>query len=229
MPLKQLDVKTEKIEVKPNSGLGGGGVIHRNCVFCEKMVRVSADNFRSCVSLSRNRFYCPFCLRNNFQNRSSRNVLVFSYRSIIGYYYCKYYVKKATHKKVWLNQLESFIDLHEKIGLRNPVLSYDPTTYLWFADFNKVGKDSFKAPFNEVLVSAKWILSAFEIEKILSRMAYDGIWEKYEKAFKLFYEKRKRPAERRMLIPTLKKNATGTDELFEETRIFLPSMLELKS
>jgi hypothetical protein len=225
MALKQLTVSSKKIE-DPDQGLGL--TKHKACIFCEKMVRMSHDNYKSCTRMSRNRFYCPFCLRNNFHLKSARNVLIFSYRGIIGYYYLKHYRKKVAAKKIYLNQIEDFIDLHQRVGLRNPALSYDPDTYLWYADFNKIGTDSWKAPYEEVMHSIKWTLSCFEISKVMFQTDQDKMWAKYQKAFELFYQQRKRPQGRKMLIPTMRGAGFGDEDFFEMTREFTPNMLNLK-
>lgn len=227
MALKQREVSSQKIEEElPSPAISD--VAYRTCVFCEKMVRICGDNFNSCVHLSRTHFFCPFCLRNNFHYRSSRNVLVFSYRAIFGYYYLHNY-RKNKGRQVYLNQIENYIRMHEKIGLRQPAFCYDPDTYLWFADFNKIGVDGWKAPFDEVITSARWILLCLGLEDFFGKSGSDIVWERYEKAFKVFYEQRQRPADRRMLIPTLKGVGFTADEvLFEETRNFIPQMLILK-
>jgi len=226
MALKQYQVLSEKVVGEPEDKLAKSS--YRSCYFCEKVVRIGGDNIQSCLRLSRNKFYCPFCLRHDFQFRPSRNVLIFSYRSIIGYYYIKHHIKKMG-ATIWLNQIEDMIEIHRKIGLRNPVFSYDPTTYLWFADFNKVGSASHKAPFEEVLVSAKWIMTAFRLDQVLTMQNADSMWDRYEEAFKVFYKSRQRPADKKMLIPTLKGIGYGQDEFFDETREFVSSQLIFKS
>ena len=226
MALKQYQVLSEKVVGEPEDKLANYS--YKSCSFCQKMVRLGSDNAQSCMRLSRKRFYCSFCLRNDFQFRSSRNVLIFSYRSIIGYYYIKHYIKKMG-ATIWLNQIEDMIEIHRKIGLRNPVFSYDPSTYLWFADFNKIGSASYKAPFEEVLVSAKWIMSAFQLSQVLTMQNEESMWDRYEEAFKVFYKSRQRPAGKKMLIPTLKGIGYGQDEFFDETREFTASQLNFKS
>ena len=226
MTLKQLQVSSKKIEDASDEGLLSN-VSHKVCVFCDKMVRMSQDNYQSCIKMSRNRFYCPFCLRNNHHLKTSRNVLIFSYRAIIGYYYIKHYRKKS-HKVLYLNQIEGFIDLHQRIGLRNPALSYDPESYLWYADFNKIGTDSWKAPYEEVMQSVKWVLTCFELDKVLLKADQEKMRDRFSKAFELFYQQRKRPKGRRMLIPTLHGIGFGDDDFFEGTRNFVPNMLNLK-
>jgi len=152
-----------------------------------------------------------------------------SYRGLIGNYYHKHYLGKNGHRKLWLNQIETYIGNHQFIGLRNPVFSYDPDTYLWFVDFNRIGKDTGKAPIEEVLLTAKLILLCFDLKTHYGDWLFNNTWEKFEKAINLFYEQRQRPPDRRMLIPTLMKSG-GQEQAayFNETRDFLPSMFQLK-
>lgn len=202
--------------------------LYRTCLFCEKIVRVTPQNFKSCSRLSgKKRFFCPFCLRNNMQLRSSKNVLIMSYRGLIGTYYHNNYLKGTGPQKMWLNQIEGYIARHQFVGLRNPVFSYDPDTYLWFVDFNRVGKDPDKAPIEEVMATAKLILLCFRLKEHCGEYAFNLVWEKFEKAIDLFFRQRKRPTDRRMLIPTMAKSGNQESKTLE-IRNFLPSMFELK-
>ena len=73
-----------------------------------------------------------------------------SYRGIIGYYYHKHYLNRNAHHKLWHSNIELFINKHVEIGLSNPVFCYDPTTFLWFVDFNRVGSTGKKIPYETV-------------------------------------------------------------------------------
>ena len=222
--IKMYDVTVEP--TKEDLGDELSNTFFRSCSFCSKMVKVSSSNFRSCINLGGKRFFCPFCIRNNFHFRSSRNVLGLSYRSIIGHYYHKHYLKHVT-KKLFLNQIQDCIDNHIRVGLRSPVFSYDADTYMWFLDFNRVGKDSRKAPCAEVLATAKTMLYCFGLSKVYGSWVFNNMWEKYDTAIKLFYEKRQRPKNKRMLVPTLKGVGAGHSENSPDHRSFVPSMLEL--
>jgi hypothetical protein len=128
---------------------------------------------------------------------------------------------------LWVNQIQQYVDKHERVGLKNPVFSYDPDTYLWFVDFTRVGKDSRKAPCDEVLNTAKTMLYCFGLDKVYGKSAFSGTWEKFEKAIQLFYTHRQRPKGRRLLIPTL-RGSIGYLEKDPDYRDFVPRMLELK-
>jgi len=155
-----------------------------------------------------------------------------SYRAIIAHYYYRHYLPQNAQKrrKLWMNEIVRYIDQHRKIGLQSPVFSYDPTTFLWFLDFNRIGKDPRKAPFSEVRDMAKLLLMVFDLDEQYGKHVYEDVWEKFGKALKLFYEKRKRPQDRPMLIPTLAGSVHDGNQAdyFEQTREFDASMLMLK-
>ena len=222
------DVSVKRIQ--PRSDVELSETFYHNCLFCEKLVRVSPVNFQSCMNLGGGKFYCPFCLRNDFHHRDSRNVLIMSYRSIIGHYYYKHHLDSESRMKMWISQITELIHRHERTGLSSPAFSYDPSTYLWFIDFNKVGNHHRKAPFEDIAKIASLILDCFELEKTYGSYVQEDLWKKYEKALKLFYEKRQRPKDRRMLIPTLQGvvNRGFREDYHEKTREFVPEFLQTK-
>jgi len=153
--------------------------------------------------------------------------LILSYRAIIGHLYHKNYLKTPNGGvKMWVNQIRDQIDKHERVGLRSPVFSYDPETYLWFVDFTRIGKDNHKAPCEEVMDTAMTMLRCFDLDNIYGQWAFNNVWSRYEKAIKIFYQQRKRPKSKRMLIPTLR--GTGATNGDIDTRDFIPVMLQLK-
>lgn len=199
---------------------------YRNCTFCDKFMRVTSINFDSCSNIGGNS-YCPFCLRHNFHYKDNHNILIFSFRGIIGYYYHRLY--KCKPHKMWVSQIESQIEKHALIGLNNPALSFDPQTLLWFANFNKIGVDKYKAPFDEVMLIIKNMFDVFEVKERISVRANDELWERFDKAINMFYRQRKRPKDRKMLIPTMAKILTAdSDEFYEQTRKFDQTHLLVK-
>ncbi len=218
------EVQITKLEA--NAGKELSNNFFRVCTFCDKIVRVNTDNFQSCIRLGGNKFYCPFCIRNNFHHRSNRNVLIVSYRAILGYYYQKLYDQNP--RKLCFSQLEQCIEQHALIGLQNPVFSYDPYTFLWFVNFNNIGVDNRKAPIKEVQNIITQMYSVFNIEKHVNKNASVAMLEKFEKALVVFYKNRKRPKDRRMLIPTFFGMIKESEEFFEETRNFVKKSLILK-
>lgn len=219
------DVEVNKVE--SDTGAELSDTFYRVCSFCEKLIQITPTNFNSCLRLGNGKFYCPFCLRNNFHHRSSRNVLVFSFRGIIGYYYHRFY--DVTPMRMWVSQIERFIDKHAALGLQNPTLAYDPSTFLWFADFNRIGTDHFKAPYDELLKTIRAMYETFELKKHFTPHVDQEMWSRFEKAATLYYEQRKRPKGRRMLIPTFSKLMTTEKEAFmDQTRDFVRSGVVLK-
>jgi hypothetical protein len=203
--ITQVDIDTEK-ELSSS--------FYHSCFFCDKLVSVRPQNFKSCVRLSGKKFHCAFCLRNNHNYRSNRNVLILSYRGIIGYYYRMLYLTKP--HKLWFNQIENLIEKHQKIGLQNPVFSYDPSTFLWFIDFNKIGSEKRKAPFDDVQKNVKLMFDVFDIETHIEKNVAEAMLDRFDKALTFFYEKRKRPKDRRMLIPTF-SGLVGSEKSEQET------------
>lgn len=227
--MKIHDVSVEPIEKDTGGELSD--TFYQACAFCGKLVKISALNFNSCKKLGGNKFYCPFCLRNNFHHRSSRNVMGLSFRAIIAHYYYKHYLP-STHRprKIWMNEIAKYIESQQRLGLQSPVFSYEPSTFLWFIDFNRVGKDPRKAPYSEVKDMVKLLLAVLDLHQHYGTYAFDDMWKKYEKAIDIFYKQRQRPKERRMLIPTLMGTVHdgGKADYFEETREFIRMLLVLK-
>ncbi len=222
-----MEVLDVKISVtKEDTGKELASNFYQTCTFCRKLIKVGHLNFKSCCHLSGSQFYCPFCLRNNFHYRSSRHVLIMSCRAILGYFYYRKYLTGL--RTMWLSEIQTLADRHMKVGLQNPAFSYDPHTMLWFVDFTKVGSDSWKAPFHEIELTAHGILSCLNLDKKIREGVHKEMWKKYQEALELFYHKRQRPKDRRMLIPTLTGVVFGEKpEFFEKTRDFLASYLEI--
>lgn len=170
------------------------------CNFCEKPVELNAEQAKIHEKLSGRGFYCSSCIRHNWHTRLNKNVLPLSFRSIIAYYYYRYY-RIANPSKKWLSEIQDIVDKHTDIGLSNPVFSYDLDNFMWFIDFNKVGRGTRKIPVEEVFKTTNKILDVFEIDK-LGVFKKDKFYEKYKTSIKKFYELRQRPAGKRLLIPT---------------------------
>lgn len=216
------DVELTKINL--DSGHELSNTFYRVCSFCNKVVRVNPYNFKSCLKIGGNKFFCPFCLRNKHHHRSSRNILIMSYRAIVGYYYLRFY--QSNPHKMWLSQIESMLHIHEQMGLQSPVMTYDPSTFLWYVDFNQIGSGSRHAPFNEVSQTLDMVLDVFNLTHNLSSKADAEVRAKFSSAVESFHEKRKRPVSRRMLIPTLSGVITREDaSFFDQTREFTKNNL----
>ena len=100
--------------------------------------------------------------------------------------------------------------------MQNPVFSYDPSTFLWFIDFNKIGSEKRKAPFDDVQKNVKLMFDVFDIETHIEKNVAEAMLDRFDKALTFFYEKRKRPKDRRMLIPTF-SGLVGSEKSEQET------------
>ena len=196
--------------------------IVRTCNFCAKEVNAPSYVERINQRLGGKRdFYCSFCLRNNLHTRNSRHILVMSFRSIIGYYYHEYY--SFANPRMWLAEIEDFIQTHAEVGLSNPLFSYDPVTLLWFVDFSKIGTSKKKIKVEEVLKTVVNILATFNLAEQSPGLHSTRFFEKYKDAIMEFYGQRYRPEGRKMLIPTLVGCIGGDNRLnaiLEKTRNF---------
>lgn len=219
-----LDVELEAVEI----GNELSDTFFIPCSFCKEMVWMHENNLESCKKLANNLPYCPFCIRHNFHSETNKNVMILSFRAIVGYYY--YHLYDCEDRSMWLNEIKQMVVRHEYEGLENPVFSYNRRPMLWFVDFNRVGESSDKAPYSEVEQTVKEMLNAFEVECKINKRSVNPLWEKFSEAITLFYEKRHRPKSNRMLIPTLRGQAFGfsdfkdqkeyDDELAEKTKNF---------
>lgn len=201
--------------------------IYRICNFCDKSVRLNLNNLDSCQKLSGTQFYCPFCLRHNHQQRLSRHVLPISFRGIIGYYYYQFYLSDPP--KLYYSQIKSFIENHKRVGLQSPVFYYDDSNFMWYLNFNHIGNHQNKAPYSEVKRNISSILSCFKIDTIMPQFVHDAMYKKFDKAIELFYQQRKRPKNKKTLIPTLDGiSSSAKNDFYEDTRNFTESDFILK-
>lgn len=174
--------------------------IYRKCSFCEKEVLITDNNSEILNKLSGpNGFYCSFCLRNNFNTKITKDILILSFRGIIANLYYQNYL---TDRKIWFSELENIILVHKNTGLKNPVFKYDLDSFLWFVDFSKVGNTKKKISIIEVYKTIIEILLCFNFWEYFSGYQVT-CYNKFKEAIEKFYENRFRPDDRKMLIPTL--------------------------
>jgi hypothetical protein len=176
-------------------------------------------------------FYCPFCLRHNLHTKNNRNVLILSFRSIIGYFYYQNYIfSYSESQKIWLSELEDFITAHVEAGETNPLFVYDPETLFWFVDFSRVGNSKKKVPLEEVLKTVVNILTCFNFSETIPNLKMSAFYSKYKTAIESFYERRYRPDERKILVPTFAGCGIidGKNFHLEDTRTFDYSEMQLK-
>ena len=200
--LSICQVRLKPIPADPTGELSDK--VFRKCCFCDK--NCESGSLSSVIDKlsGPGNFYCPFCLRHDFHNRGNRDVLILSFRSIIGYFYLQNYVQAHAGKKLWLTEIEDYIESHAQAGLVNPLFVYDPDTMLWFVNFSKVGNSKRKVPLAEVLKTVVSILATFNLSESAQGVSMAALYAKYKDAIENFYRKRYRPENRRMLIPTLK-------------------------
>lgn len=229
--MTQPAVIVSKVKLTPLAPAPFGGLsedVIRTCNFCAKEVNASSyvERINQRLGGKKEDFYCSFCLRNNLHTRNSRHILVISFRSIIGYYYYEHYMNShmSTNRRIWLAEIEDFIQIHAKVGLSNPVFSYDSETLLWLVDFSKVGTSKKKIKVEEVLKTVVNVLATFNLAEQIPGIHAYRLFEKYKDAIMEFYNQRYRPEGKKMLIPTLVGCIGGDNRLnviLEKTRNFI--------
>ena len=177
--------------------------VFRKCYFCEKNCE-SAGSHSIVDRLSGpGNFYCSFCLRHGLHTRGNRDILILSFRSIIGYFYLTNYVQAHGGRKLWITEIEDYIESHKQAGLANTLFLYDPETMLWFVNFARVGNSKRKVPVEEVYKTVVSILASFNLSETTYGVSMAALYAKYKDAIESFHRKRYRPENKRMLIPTL--------------------------
>lgn len=196
--------------------------IYCKCNFCEKMMYLSKMNKK----MSGKDTFCSFCLRNHFYTACNKNILILSFRGIIGYYYDVLYKER----KISISEIKDCIEEHQSDGLNNPVFYYDQSTYLWFVDFNRIGKGRRKISLNDVLKTITLMLACFNIHHYLVNVKLHKLYEKFEDAILKFHSNRYRPIDKRILIPTVSGCSFDVSKTvdMEEIRNFLPEFLKIK-
>ena len=180
------EVEIVKIENQLGKQLADN--FYSTCCFCKKTVNINSDNFYSCSNLSKEKFFCPFCLRNNF-NYLEKDICVFSFKGILAYYYYVFYKKKSTFN-LYYSQIKNYIEIHQEVGLNNPVFYYDPQTFLWFINFDKIGKKTHKAPIEEVKKTANNIFDCLEVDRFFNSFATNKLRQEFENCLISFNKQR---------------------------------------
>lgn len=193
--------------------------VFRKCAFCEKecLVQAASKQFTERIG-GPDRFYCVSCLRRRHHTKNRKNILILSFRGIIGHFYYTNYCLMTHGRRMYLADIGDYIDAHAKAGLMNPVFDYDPETYLWFIDFSRVGNSKRKVSIDSVLQTVVDILSCFNLTETVPGVSTSALFNKYKEAIVAFQQRRYRPPERRMLIPTL--SGCGPEKSMEKTRSF---------
>lgn len=203
--------KIKIVKIKENSD------INTFCSYCEKSFSITGLNYCFYKKINNSKIYCPFCIRNKHHHKSCRNILPFSFRSIIGYYF---------YKKNMNDEIKNIIKKHKLIGLQCPVLSYDEETFMWYLNFNHIGNKK-EFSFIEVKNVLKNIFKTFEINKKINEQAEKNFWNKFDKSLDLFYFQRKRPKNKKFLIPTIEDTSSINERNFlEKIKNFTPKCFD---
>lgn len=143
MVLKMKKVYSGKISFRTsNDALPGelASEVTERCYFCRKKIVINETNLSLIKKLSGpDRTFCSFCLNHDFHCKKSKHILTLSFRSIIASFYYHNYM--CPNRKMWLSQIQEYIDIHRQAGLSNPLFSYDPETYLWLSIFLRRDRD----------------------------------------------------------------------------------------
>ena len=176
------------------------GNSYQMCDFCGKLVApVDATAILEKLSGPAS-FFCDFCLRHRHNTRGGRNILILSFRGLVAYLYYEIYL--ANHMS--FSEIDDAVLGHASEGLKNPVFSYDPDTMLWYVDFNRVGNTKKKLPVEIVKDTVIAIMKKLRLPNFGQSVQWSKLETKYVEAVDGFYQKRSRPQNRRLLIPTLK-------------------------
>jgi hypothetical protein len=231
----KINVCPVRISAIPDPGTGElSDKVIRKCDFCQKDVEVTPLNADPLEVLSgQHSFFCRFCLQNGFHTKINKNVLMMSFRGIFGYYYHEYYASPPVHgrKRMAYSQIEDFIQSHYEVGIENPVFRYDPEDYFWFVDFNRVGNSGRRLKIEDVQKTVVNILTCFNLWENVPNVQMCRLFLKYNEAIVNFYQRRYRPTDKPMLIPTLSGIGpieTAKSGLFDKTRGFTRKHFLLK-
>lgn len=224
MSIKNIKQNIRLVQIESNNGqlepLSKN--VYCTCDFCKKTSSFGSLSVDICERMSGDSFYCPFCLRNGYNKKSNRHILILSFKTIAAHWYYRFYKCK---NEIWLSEINDQLNRHELVGLANPAFTYDPETLLWFIDFSKVGRGK-KVKLSEVFHTVDLMISCFGLEKHVSKNLIEVFKDKYEDAIEKFHSKRYRPKNRHQLIPTLP--LSGQSKSISDLRNFPVNNLKIK-
>lgn len=197
-------MKTYKITLKPIPNSPGGMLSERiltKCTFCYKTCHIDSNLFANLHWLAgKEKFFCGFCIRNNFDTKANKDVLVLTFKNVFNYFYQQNHLNK---KKMWMCEIKDIIEDHRNVGLRNPVFYYDEESMNWFVNFSRVGSVKRKMSLEGVKKTIYEIVDSLKIGVYTKGVEEKVIRRKYLDAIDLFDEKRYRPKGRKVLSPTI--------------------------
>lgn len=182
-----------------NEDFEEGNKVYHRCSFCEKLTMVSPKQKQFSNFLA-SKFHCFFCLRSNYYQKTNHNVMILSYKGIIGYYYYSYFIAPKTTSSMYGTDIEEYVKKHIQVGLMNPVFNYDPDTFSWFIDFSKVSKK--KIPIENIYKTIISQLAIFDLLENMPGISEKKFFDKIKDAVSQFYSKRTRVGNNNVFVPT---------------------------
>lgn len=173
----------------------------RKCSFCGKKCEITPQNSSILDKLVKTNFHCTFCIRNNFNTKNCHHIFKMSFKSIIEYLYNANYLQT---RRIYLCELKDCIEIHQQVGLKNPAFFYDPETFIWFINFNKIGKSPKKIDLDEVFKSVIEILFCFNLYENIPSISLSDLFNNIKDKLEKFYSQRIH--EKEIFIPTLLDN-----------------------
>jgi hypothetical protein len=171
------------------------------CYFCQKRCKIDSLSFKNLHRISGfKEFFCGFCVRNGFNTRCNRDVLILNFKNVFSYYYAQNYLNL---KNMWISEIKDLVQIHVKVGLKNPVFCYDEESMYWFINFAKVGETKRQINIEEVYKTIISIMNCLNISQIISRAEEELLKQKYFDAIDLFSKKRYRPKNKKVLSPRI--------------------------
>jgi hypothetical protein len=98
-------------------------------------------------------------------------------------------------------EIDDIIDSHKKAGLENPVFQYDEESMFWFINFLKVGESKKRINVEEVYKTINSIIDSLKTKDTNEEVQFESLRQKYFDAINLFYTKRYRPTNKKLLCP----------------------------
>lgn len=199
---KKLEYNKIEFEEIDTQNLCENETIHCRCAFCDKRCVVYPKDrwFGEQLTCSET-YYCDFCLRHDYYMNHSKNVMVLSFKGILGYYFYSYHVLPKTTSQMTVAEVQEFIDGQYRIGMNNPVFNYNKADFTWFIDFNKIGKGKRKIPVDYVLKTIIAQLTYLNLYENVPGVSPKKVYNKYQEAVMTFYKKREKDS--KVFIPTL--------------------------
>lgn len=193
------DIKVEDVSKEL---LDKNEIISKQCEFCgkEMVVHFRVGQYLRKLTKGSN-FYCQFCVRHDIHTRKQHHVFLFTLRALIGYLHSACYFGKTP--RLYMSEIDDMIAEHVAIGHQNPLFLYDPETYCWFVDFNKVGSGDRQLPVSEVIRTVNEMVSAFNPYNNIREFKGSKYVDRFRESIMTFYEQRFRPPGKRLCAPTL--------------------------